>query len=134
MSLKPEERKAIVELEYEKAVSIIEKIDVLIREEMWDIVANRLYYSLFHAVSALLVNDEHIAESHKGKVIVFGQFYIRTGVFSLEDGKLYSRLQTMRELADYNCAFQTSKDEILPFVEPSKALIAKIRQKLTILD
>ncbi len=134
MSLNPEERKAIVELEYEKAISIIDKIDVLIREEMWDLVANRLYYSLFHAISALLVNDGHIADSHKGKVIVFGQFYVKTGEFSVEEGKLYSRLQTMRELADYNCAFQASQDEIVPFVEPTKVMIVKIRNRLSVLD
>jgi len=134
MSLNPEERKAIVELEYEKSICINNQIDVLIREEMWDLVANRLYYSLFHAISALLVNDGYTADSHKGKVIVFGQYYVKAGIFSTEDGKLYSRLQTMRELADYNCAFQTSKEEILPFVEPSRLLIAKIGSKLTVLD
>jgi len=133
MSLNPEERRAIVELEYEKATSIINQLNVLIREEMWDFVANRLYYALFHAVSALLVNEGYIADSHKGKVILFGQYFVKTGKFSIDEGKLYSRLQTMRELADYNCAFQTSKEEILPFVEPSRLFVEKIYRNLTIL-
>jgi len=100
---------------------------------MWDFVANRLYYALFHAVSALLVNEGYIADSHKGKVILFGQYFVKTGKFSIDEGKLYSRLQTMRELADYNCAFQTSKEEILPFVEPSRLFVEKIYRNLTIL-
>ena len=59
-------------------------------------------------------------------MVLFGQHYVRTGVFDMVDGKLYSQLQTMREKGDYNCAYQTSEDEVVPLIEPANALVNKV--------
>lgn len=126
MALTDEERRIIVQLELEKAHSIMAQIENLKILEYWDNIANRLYYAIFHAVSALLINDGHSVNTHKGVVVLFGQHYVRTGVFDMGDGKLYSQLQTMREKGDYNCAYQTSEDEVLPLIEPANALVNKI--------
>lgn len=89
-------------------------------------VANRLYYAVFHAVSALLIKNGHKVGTHKGGVLLFGQHYIKTGIFSINEGRLYSQLQTMREKADYVCTFQTSQEEIVPMLEPARKMIEKI--------
>lgn len=128
MSLNEEERCIIVGLEYEKALSIMSQIEGLQSLGYWDNIANRLYYALFHAVSALLIHDKHAVNTHRGVVVLFGQHYVKTGKFDLADGKLYSQLQTMREKGDYNCIYQTSEDEVTPMIEPAKILIAKIGQ------
>ncbi len=67
----------------------------------WDLVANRLYYAVFHAVTAMLLVDGIKTGTHKGTSSQFGRLYVLSGVFSRQDGILYSRLQTMREKADY---------------------------------
>ena len=126
MGLTEEERRIIVQLEIEKAQSIMAQIESLKVLRYWDNIANRLYYAIFHAVSALLINDGHSVNTHKGVVVLFGQHYVRTGIFDTADGKLYSQLQTMREKGDYNCTYQTSEDEVLPLIEPAHILINKI--------
>ena len=126
MGLTDEERQIIVQLELEKAQSIMAQIENLRVLKYWDNIANRLYYAIFHAVSALLINDGHSVNTHKGVVVLFGQHYVRTSIFSMDDGKLYSQLQTMREKGDYNCAYQTSEDEIEPLIEPAQILVDKI--------
>ena len=126
MGLTEEERRIIVQLEIEKAQSIMAQIESLKVLRYWDNIANRLYYAIFHAVSALLINDGHSVNTHKGVVVLFGQHYVRTGIFDMADGKLYSQLQTMREKGDYNCTYQTSEDEVLPLIEPAHILINKI--------
>ena len=126
MGLTEEERWIIVQLEIEKAQSIMAQIESLKVLRYWDNIANRLYYAIFHAVSALLINDGHSVNTHKGVVVLFGQHYVRTGIFDMADGKLYSQLQTMREKGDYNCTYQTSEDEVLPLIEPAHILINKI--------
>ena len=65
MSLNEEERKIIVGLEIEKAENIISQINELEKLSYWDNIANRLYYALFHAVSALLIFDKHNVSTHK---------------------------------------------------------------------
>ena len=91
-------------------------------------VANRLYYALFHAVSALLINDGHEVGTHKGAVIRFQQYFVKTRRFSVEDGRFYSQMQTMRENADYNCSYDVSEEEILSRIEPARQFIEKIKQ------
>ena len=65
MTLSPTERKIVVGLELEKANIIFSQIEVLQNAGFWDNIANRLYYSLFHAVSALLINEGLPVNSHK---------------------------------------------------------------------
>ena len=127
MSLNEEERKIIVCLELEKAENIVSQINELEKLSYWDNIANRLYYALFHAVSALLIFDKHNVSTHKGSIVLFGQFYIKTGVFNINDGRLFSQLQTIREKSDYNCAYQTSEDEIKPLIYPTIELIKRIK-------
>lgn len=127
MSLNEEERKIIVGLEIEKAENIVSQINELEKLSYWDNIANRLYYALFHAVSALLIFDKHNVSTHKGSIVLFGQFYIKTGVFNINDGRLFSQLQTIREKSDYNCAYQTSEDEIKPLIYPTMELIKRIK-------
>ena len=126
MSLNDDERRIIVGLEFEKAVNTFGQIPELQKLGYWDNIANRLYYAVFHAVNALLIHDGHPVNTHKGVIAVFGNYYIRTGIFSSEDGRLYSDLQTMRNNSDYNCSYDATQKEIEPLIEPAGKLIEKI--------
>lgn len=130
MSLNEEERQIIVTLEMEKALRIFSQISGLAQLGYWDNVANRLYYALFHAVSALLIHDGHRVSTHKGLSAIFGQSYVKAGVFAPEDGRLYSQLQSMREKSDYNCTYEAGEDEIRPKIAQTERLIDKIRIRL----
>lgn len=132
MTLTPDQRNTVVNLEYEKALQILSQIDALKELKFWDTIANRLYYAVFHAVSALLIHDGHQVKSHKGVVQVFGLNYIVTRVFSLEEGKLYSRLQTLREEGDYNCYIQADADIEL-MIEPARRFIDHIGKYIGII-
>ena len=126
MKLSDEERQIMVNLEYEKALSFLEQAEKTAAMDLWDVVANRLYYSIFHAVSALLIKDGHNVSTHKGTLVVFGQNYVKTGVFPTDASKLYIKLQTMREKSDYNCVYVTAADEMRPLFEPTREFIAKV--------
>lgn len=126
MSLTDEERQLMVELELGRAGKILGQIDDLARLGFWDNVANRLYYALFHAVSALLIHDGRKVHTHKGVALAFGQYYVKSGLLPTEAGRLFSRLQSMREANDYNCAFMATEEDIAPWMEPTKQLIDTI--------
>ena len=97
-------------------------------KEEWDTMANRIYSSLFHAVSALLINDQHEVGSHKGAAIRFHQYYVKTGVFTEEEGSFYSQMETLREKSDYNCFFNVTEADIISKVEPTSLFIEKVKQ------
>ena len=128
MSLTESERQIIVNLELEKAEKTFSDTERCMQQGMWESAANRLYYSLFHAVSALLINDGRHVKSHRGVLALFGEHYVRTAIFTKEEGTLFSDLVIMRDNADYNCFFEASEEKLIPYIEPTRQLIAKIKQ------
>ncbi|MBR1570422.1 MAG: HEPN domain-containing protein [Bacteroidales bacterium] len=97
---------------------------------MWDVVTNRIFYAAFHAVSALLINDHIEVRSHKGAGLMFGQKYVIPGIFSADDGRLYAKLQDIREKSDYNLVYQSDEEEMAPLIEKTRDLIERIRIKI----
>lgn len=128
MSLNENERAIIVERELLKAQRTFDDMEFCANDGKWEAAANRLYYALFHAMSALLVNDGHVVKSHRGVISLFGEHYVRTEIFTREDGSLLSELVIMRDNADYNCFFEADEEKLKPFIEPTRQLIEKIRQ------
>ncbi len=128
MSLKEEDRKIIIELELERVNKTLHEMEIMLQNELWSMTANRLYYALFHAVSALLIKDQREVGTHKGAVNKFSFFYVKTGIFTTAEGRLYSKLQQLRENGDYNCAIDVVKEDVEDFIEPTRQLIEKIKQ------
>ena len=128
MSLKDEDRRIIVTLELERVDKTLKEMDIQRRNGLWGMVANRLYYALFHAVSALLISDQHEVDTHRGAVNRFSLYYVKTGIFTNEEGRLYSQLQSLREDGDYNCSIDIQQNEAEEKIEPTLKLIEKIKQ------
>lgn len=131
MSLSENERNIIVCRELEKSERTFEDVLFCANEGKWETAANRLYYSVFHAMSALLVSDGHQVKSHRGIMALFGEHYVRTDVFSKKDGSLLSDLVIMRDNADYNCFFEANEEKLKPYIEPTRMLIDKIKAYIT---
>lgn len=130
MSLSDEERRIMVELELERAEKMIQEFPTFVEKQYWDTLVNRMYYAAFHAVNALLIHNSMRVHTHKGALITFNKDFIRTGKFSIEEGHLFSQLEGMRERGDYNCFIDATEDEVVPLIEPLKALIAKIKSNI----
>jgi uncharacterized protein (UPF0332 family) len=79
-------------------------------------------------VSALLISEGHEVGTHKGAAIRFQQYFVKTKLFTVEDGRFYSQMQTIRESSDYNCAYDVSEEDIVERIEPTRQLIEKIKQ------
>ena len=130
MSLTDDERRIMVELEIERAEKITEQFETLREQQYWDTLVNRMYYAAFHAVTALLIHNALHVHTHRGALTIFNKEFVRTGVFTEEEGHLFSKLEGMRERGDYNCFIDTTEEEIVPLIEPLKALIDKIKSKI----
>ena len=126
MSLTDEERCTLVRYEMEKARNTLCEVETLIENDLWNGAANRLYYAVFHAVSALLIHDGHQVSTNQGSHALFGLHYIKSEKLPAEFGRLYSQLQTMREESDYNCIYDVTPEELTEKIDPAKRLIAAI--------
>ena len=115
MGLNDVDRDTIVKLYWERCKRTLADADFAISSESWNMAANRLYYSLFYAVSALFVKDGCPIKSHRGAKAVLGLRYVVTGKISQETSRIYSQLETLRDMADYDVVFQATKDEIMEY-------------------
>ena len=130
MSLREEDRKVLVILELEKSDKTLAEMEVQLQNKLWGLAANRLYYALFHAVSALLISERHEVGTHRGAVNKFSLFYVKSGLFSVAEGKLYSQLQKLREDGDYNCSIDIDKADVEEKVKPTLRLISHIKKHI----
>ena len=131
MSLSENERDIIVCRELEKAQRTFDDVLFCVGEGKWETAANRLYYALFHAMSALLIHDGYQVKSHRGVLAMFGEHYVKTEIFTKADGSLLSDLVIMRDNADYNCFFEADEEKLNPYLEPTRQLMEKIKQYIT---
>ena len=58
MSLNEQQRSDLIRLYLTKSESTWDEFLIAINAKRWNMAANRLYYSLFNIVTALLVKDE----------------------------------------------------------------------------
>ncbi len=125
MSLSAEERAAVVEFRIEKALRAYEQAKGVIGLKYWETIANRLYYAAYNAVSALLIAHGDVAQSHSGVIHLFGQHFIKTGIFPTDTGRLYHKLFTMRQTGVYDDTYGLAEEDVMPYVEPTRELITQ---------
>lgn len=112
MSLNTEERKTLMALYWNKSVAALEDAQSNIENKRWNTAANRMYYALLHALNALFVKDGINVGTHKGAKALFGQNYVINGRMPIEDAHFLSRMETMRDKADYDCTFTASQNDV----------------------
>ena len=127
-----EERDAVVELRIAKAYRAYEEAKGVVALKYWETIANRLYYAAYNAVTALLVANGDMAQTHSGVRHIFGLKFVKTGVLSPETGRLYHRLFSMRQTGDYDDTYDVAAEDVLPNIEPTGKLldvvVAKARE------
>ena len=84
----------------------------------WNAAINRLYYSCFYIVSALLYKNNIIAKKHSGLKHQFTQHFIKTGLIDKNIAKVYLRLSDWRQKGDYDDFEDFDQGKTLPLFEP----------------
>lgn len=122
-------RKALIEYRLTQARDSIREADVLHQSGMsLRSVMNRLYYSMFYAVLALLQEKEMGTSKHSGAISLFDREYVKTGCFPKEMSKALHRAFALRQKGDYMEETEvTIKDieEIRPIAEEFVAGVEK---------
>lgn len=78
---------------------------------------NRLYYSCFYLVSALLYKHDIKAETHNGTKTQFNLHFVKSGKIDLKYGKLYSNLFNWRQESDYADFVDFDGGTVIPLME-----------------
>ncbi len=122
-----EARKEIIKLWLEKAADSLESARLEINEGHTTFAVNRLYYSCFYAVTALLLKDGKQFSRHSAVKSEFTRSYIRSGELDVKWGKFYQRLFDARQEADYIPTMIFEKSEVSEHIEQASEFITLIR-------
>ena len=126
MSLTDEERQAIVQYRIEKSRNALAEIQKILPMEVWATIANRMYYAIYYAASALLIQDGHKVGSHKGVISLFNMYYVKTGILSVEDGRLFGNVFAFRQESDYDDFIDASEQDVKEYLPLVEQLVARI--------
>jgi len=122
--------KELIEYRIKRAKESYLDAELLAKEKRWNSTINRLYYSAFYIVSALLLSEDIKPTTHNGTKSNFSEYFIKTGIISRELGKAYSQLFTWRHKGDYADLFDFEEEKVVPYFEPVKELIETIERIL----
>jgi len=120
------EKGELIKKRLANANTTLSEVEILIENKLWNIAVNRLYYSCFYAITALLYNFDMDTKTHNGVQNLFGLHFIKTGLIDKNFGKFYSALFEMRQDADYEDFVDYGKDDVLPLVPQAAAFIDRI--------
>lgn len=122
----------LIDYRIAKAYEVYKEAEDVASLHHWNLTVNRLYYSIFHIASALILSVGSSARTHKGILIFLMKDYVRTGKLTKEEGQLISSLFNMRHTGDYDDLFDYGQNDVEPLMEPTKALIEKLRSFISI--
>lgn len=122
--------KMLVELakyRLEKAVNDFEAAKILMENGMFSQALNRSYYSIFHAVRAVLAFEQFDTKKHSGIIAYFNQNFVSNGVFDKNYSKILMGAEIIRNKSDYNDFYIASKDDAEKQLRNADIFIKAIR-------
>jgi uncharacterized protein (UPF0332 family) len=122
---------ALIRYRLERAQESLADARLLADAESWNTCVNRLYYSCFYAVSALLARDGRASPRHTGIRSLFNRHYVRTGVVPRELARLYNDLFERRQESDYADFVRFHADQVRPWIPQTEAFIAHMASLLS---
>ena len=123
-----EQLKALSNIRLEHADECISAAKSLLESENYKSAANRAYYTVFHAMRAVLAFDKIDMKHHSGIIAEFRRLYIKTGIFDAELSKIISVLSDSRNDSDYDDFFIVSKEEVAEQIKDAELFLAKIKE------
>ncbi len=119
-----------VKYRFQRAKESFDEALIMADNERWNAVVNRLYYSCYYAVIALLLKNNLETQSHDGARTLFGFHFIKTGVIDKQYGKFFTKLFDYRQKGDYGDLFDYDEKITMPLIKQAKEFIDEIGKHL----
>lgn len=125
-----DQRRSYVLYRLESAHKTLDAAILLADHKQWNSAVNRLYYTLFYAVGALLLNKGIQAKTHTATINQFSQNFIKNGLIEKKYGALLSVLFDSRLKGDYGDSIDFDERRVMSFFEPVREMIGIIEREI----
>ncbi|HLP75126.1 MAG TPA: HEPN domain-containing protein [Bacteroidales bacterium] len=116
-------RQDYIDYRIKSSKEAFESAELLANNGHWNAAINRLYYSCFYVVSALLYKNNINAKKHSGLKHQFAQHFIKTGLIENNTAKIYLRLSDWRNRSDYDDFDDFNEEKTMPLFRPVENFI-----------
>jgi hypothetical protein len=93
-------------------------------------VINRVYYSMFYAILALLVYEPFGSSKHAAVLSYFNLNFVKKGLVSIELGRAVNKAFDLRQRGDYRETDSITHEQVEPFLEHGSLFINSVRDYL----
>jgi uncharacterized protein (UPF0332 family) len=131
MTLSPSERQAVITLRLQNADGALLDAGVLLDRGSLRGAANRIYYAVFHALSALALGDGKVFGKHQGIISYFHADCVRTERFEKRFGRIVQQAFEDRTEADYEDDVSFSEDILRTRIRDVNELIDLVKRFVT---
>lgn len=127
MTMNNEDRKALVDYRLEKADMALDDAAFLADAGKYGLAANRLYYALYYAASALLLSKGIVTKRHSGLMAQIHLHFVKTGIISSNEGALFKVMFSLRHEDDYEDFIEVERADIEEYTPQVTALVGKLK-------
>ncbi len=128
--MKDEYKQTLIDYRLDRAEESLKAAELLLKNNMLTSAINRIYYSMFYSVQALLLLQDVSFSKHSQVKGYFNREFIKNGIFSKQFGKLYNKAFEYRQKFDYIDLVVPEKEMISDYIEKATDFINKIEEYL----
>lgn len=96
-----DEKIALITYRLERSDESLKAAQLMLENKLFIPAMNRIYYSMFYTVHALLILNESTFSKHGQVKGFFNREFIKTGIFPIKFGKLFNTVFEYRQKFDY---------------------------------
>ena len=112
----------------EKSADDLDTAQINYKAGKYDASANRAYYSVYHAIRAVLALDDIERKKHSGNISYFREHYVATDVFDRLYSETIKNAETLRNEADYDDMKIISAEDACDVIEKARYFYNAVKE------
>lgn len=120
----------IVRYRLERAKESLDSAKKLLSEGNLHSSVNRIYYSMFYSVTALLLTEGLSSSKHSGVKSLFFREFVNTGRIDRKYGKLYSQIFEKRQAGDYKDFIEFEEKDVKDWLEKAADFVKALENSV----
>ncbi len=129
-----DQARALVRVRLERCKEDLGAAHLLMEHGKYRVAVNRVYYALFHLVSAALSTLGVERRKHAGVEAAFNQHLVKTGQVEPEYADIYRRARRWREEADYSVSARFSEESARDILTDGERFVVRLEEYLKSVD
>ncbi len=114
----------------ERAGKYLKSARLLLDSGDYESCVSRAYYAMFFSAEAVLLTKGLSSSSHGGVLSVFGEHFVKPGIFPKSMGKALNRAYSKRQLGDYEHRFVITAREAKEVLADAEGFVGEISKHL----